>query len=74
MFSVGTRPAERARSWLSLIQLAAESNPETMKLLRAVVEVEDEKQGTVKLRRDVRKEDEFALDTRSTRTARVAKD
>lgn len=56
------------------VQLAAESNPETMKLLRAVVEVEDEKQGTVKLRRDVRKEDEFALDTRSTKTARVSKD
>ncbi len=56
------------------VQLAAESNPETMKLLRAVVQVEDEKQGTVKLLKNVRKEDEFALDTRSTRTARVVKD
>jgi hypothetical protein len=65
----------RAESLLGrAVQLASESNPETMKLLRAVVEVEDEKEGTVKLRRDVRKEDEFALDTRSTRTARVAKE
>ena len=56
------------------VQLASEGNPETMKLLRAVVQVEDEKQGTVKLLRNVRKEDEFALDTRSTRTARVTKE
>jgi uncharacterized protein YegL len=56
------------------VQLASESNPETMKLLRAVVQVEDEKQGTVKLLRNVRKEDEFALDTRSTKTARVQKE
>jgi hypothetical protein len=53
------------------VQIAATSNPDTMKLLRKVVEVEDERQGTVKLRRDVKKEDEFALDTRSTKTARV---
>jgi len=44
-----------------------------MKLLRKVVEIEDERQGTVKLRRDVKREDEFALDTRSTKTARVQK-
>src|SRR5262249_13289402 len=56
------------------VQLASASNPETMKLLRAVVQVEDEKQGTVKLLRNVRKEDEFALDTRSARTARVKKE
>jgi hypothetical protein len=55
------------------VQIAAESNPETMKLLRKVVEIEDEKQGTVKLRKGVRKEDEFALDTRSTKTVRVVK-
>jgi uncharacterized protein YegL len=55
------------------VQIAAVSNPETMKLLRKVVEVQDEKQGTVKLRKGVRKEDEFALDTRSTKTARVVK-
>jgi hypothetical protein len=55
------------------VQIAAESNPETMKLLRNVVEVEDEKQGTVRLKKSVKKEDEFALDTRSTKTVRVAK-
>jgi uncharacterized protein YegL len=55
------------------VQIAATSNPDTMKLLRKVVEVQDERQGTVKLRRDVKKEDEFALDTRSTKTARIQK-
>jgi hypothetical protein len=55
------------------VQIASQSNPETMKLLRKVVEIEDEKLGTVKLRKGVRKEDEFALDTRSTKTARVVK-
>jgi hypothetical protein len=55
------------------VQIAAESNPETMELLSRVVEVEDARAGTVKLRRGVRKEDEFALDTRSTRTSRKIK-
>jgi len=55
------------------VQIAAQSNPETMKLLSKVVEIQDEKQGTVKLLKGVRKEDEFALDTRSTKTARVVK-
>jgi hypothetical protein len=53
------------------VQIAAESNPETMKLLRKVVQVEDERTGTVRLLKTVNKEDEFALDTRSARTARV---
>ncbi|MDR3635424.1 MAG: VWA domain-containing protein [Isosphaeraceae bacterium] len=55
------------------VQIAAQSNPETMKLLRKVVEIQDERLGTVKLLKGVRKEDEFALDTRSTKTARVVK-
>jgi hypothetical protein len=55
------------------VQIAAQTNPETMKLLRKVVEVQDEQRGTVKLLKGVRKEDEFALDTRSTKTARVVK-
>jgi VWA domain-containing protein/von Willebrand factor type A domain-containing protein len=55
------------------VQIAAQTNQETMKLLRKVVEVEDEARGTVKLRKGVKKEDEFALDTRSTKTARVKK-
>lgn len=56
------------------VQIAAETHPETMELLKKVVTVEDERQGSVKLRTDVNKEDEFALDTRSTKTARVNKD
>jgi hypothetical protein len=55
------------------VQIAAVDNPETMKLLRKVVDVQDEAQGTVRLKKGVQKEDAFALDTRSTRTARVNK-
>lgn len=56
------------------VQIAAQTNPETMKLLRRVVQIEDERQGTVRLLKGVNKEDEFALDTRSMRTARLARD
>ncbi len=55
------------------VQLAAESgNEATTKLLRKVVDVIDENEGTVKLRRNVDDADEMALDTRSTKTRRVA--
>ncbi|MEA2196655.1 MAG: hypothetical protein QOJ25_706 [Solirubrobacteraceae bacterium] len=54
------------------VQLATESaNEGTMKLLRAVVEVDDAATGTVRLRREVADADEMALDTRSTRTVRL---
>jgi von Willebrand factor type A C-terminal domain/von Willebrand factor type A domain len=54
------------------VQLAAESgNDGTMKLLQAVVEVEDPATGTVRLKRDVAEIDEMSLDTRSTTTVRV---
>jgi hypothetical protein len=54
------------------VQLAADSgNDGTMKLLQAVVEVEDAATGTVRLRRDVAVVDEMSLDTRSTTTVRV---
>jgi hypothetical protein len=54
------------------VQLAADSGNEgTMKLLQAVVEVEDAATGTVRLRRDVSIVDEMSLDTRSTATVRV---
>lgn len=54
------------------VQLAADSgNDGTMKLLHAVVEVEDAATGTVRLRRDVAVVDEMSLDTRSTTTVRV---
>jgi hypothetical protein len=54
------------------VQLAAESgNDGTMKLLAAVVDVEDPATGTVRLRNEIADVDEMALDTRSTRTVRV---
>jgi hypothetical protein len=54
------------------VQLAADSgNDGTMKLLQAVVEVDDAATGTVRLRRDVAVVDEMSLDTRSTTTVRV---
>ena len=54
------------------VQLASESgNDGTMRLLQAVVEVEDAATGTIRLRRDVDDADEMALDTRSTKTVRV---
>jgi von Willebrand factor type A C-terminal domain/von Willebrand factor type A domain len=54
------------------VQLAAASgNDGTMKLLAAVVDVEDPATGTVRLRNEIAEVDEMALDTRSTRTVRV---
>ncbi len=54
------------------VQLAAESGNEgTMRVLKKVVEVEDEASGTVKVKRNVEKLDEMELDTRSTRTVQV---
>ncbi len=54
------------------VQLAAESgNDGTMKLLQAVVEVQDPATGTVRLKREVAAIDELSLDTRSTTTVRV---
>ena len=42
-----------------------------MRLLAAVVDVDDAETGTVRLKRDVEKADEMALATRSTKTVRV---
>ncbi len=55
------------------VQLAAETgNDETTpRLLAKVVDVDDAERGTVRLKRDVDKLDEMALDTRSTKTTRV---
>ncbi len=65
---VGTATFKLGRA----VQLAAQSGNEgTMKLLQAVVEVEDPATGTVRLRRDVALLDEMSLDTRSTTTVRV---
>jgi hypothetical protein len=56
------------------VRLAAElGHEDTAKLLAKVVEVQDARTGTVKLRSRVASVDEMTLDTRSTRTARVRK-
>jgi von Willebrand factor type A C-terminal domain/von Willebrand factor type A domain len=54
------------------VQLAAQSgHGDTARLLAKVVDVVDERSGTVRLRSGVTAVDEMTLDTRSTRTARV---
>ncbi|MEH2064742.1 MAG: VWA domain-containing protein [Nostoc sp.] len=56
------------------VQLAHESgNEATAKLLKTVVDVQDAPTGTVKLKREVAKEDAMALETRSTKTTRISK-
>ncbi|MDQ3312234.1 MAG: VWA domain-containing protein [Actinomycetota bacterium] len=46
-------------------------NEDTTRLLTKVVDVVDVEAGTVRLRQDVAKSDEMALDTRSTKTTRI---
>jgi hypothetical protein len=54
------------------IQLAAQTgNEEATSKLRKVVDVEDADNGTVRLKRQVEKADEMALDTASTKTTRI---
>jgi len=54
------------------VKLASESgNDGTMKLLQAVVDVDDAATGTIRLRQDVATVDEMSLDTRSTITVRI---
>lgn len=56
------------------VQLAeATGNDEATSRLRKVVDIDDAGTGTVRLRRDVDKLDEMALDTSSTKTTRVKK-
>lgn len=56
------------------VKLAHHSgNEATAKLLRKVVDIEDAATGTVKIKRDVAKEDAMALETRSTKTTRIPK-
>lgn len=56
------------------VKLAHDSgNESTAKLLRKVVEVEDAATGTIKLKRNVTKEDTMTLETRSTKTTRILK-
>jgi len=54
------------------IQLAAQTgNEEATSKLRKVVDVQDAGTGTVRLKRQVEKADEMALDTASTKTTRI---
>ena len=56
------------------VRLAAETgNDEATDKLRKVVDIEDEKEGTVRLKAAVAKADEMALDTASTKTTRIKK-
>lgn len=57
------------------VQIAHEAgNGDTVRLLQKVVDVDDPNTGTVRLRREVDRTDEMALDVRSTRTVRVNRD
>ncbi len=56
------------------VKIAYESgNEATAKLLKTVVEIEDAPTGTVRLKKTIAKEDEMALETRSTKTTRIPK-
>lgn len=56
------------------VQLAHETgNEASVRLLQKVVDVDDPKTGTVRLRKQVADADAMALDVRSTRTVRVGK-
>ncbi len=56
------------------VQLAAETgNDEATSKLRKVVDVDNEAEGTVRLKAAVNKADEMALDTASTKTTRIRK-
>jgi hypothetical protein len=56
------------------VKIAHESgNESTAKLLRNVVDIQDAETGTVRLKNAVAKEDEMALETRSTKTARITR-
>jgi hypothetical protein len=56
------------------VQLAAETgNDEATSKLRKVVDITDEREGTVRLKAGIAKADEMALDTASTKTTRIKK-
>jgi hypothetical protein len=56
------------------VKLAHDSgNEATAKLLRTVVDVQDAETGTVRIKKSIAKEDEMALETRSTKTSRIPK-
>jgi protein involved in polysaccharide export with SLBB domain len=56
-------------------KIAHESgNEDTTRLLSKVVDVVDAEAGTVRLKSNIEKTDEMALDTRSTKTTRIRKE
>ncbi len=56
------------------VKIAHDSgNEATAKLLKTVVDIQDAETGTVRLKKGVAKEDEMALETRSTKTTRIPK-
>ncbi|WP_193614119.1 vWA domain-containing protein [Nocardioides lijunqiniae] len=56
------------------VQLAAETgNDEATSKLKKVVDITDEREGTVRLKAAIAKADEMALDTASTKTTRIKK-
>lgn len=68
-FATATAKLQRA------YHLATESgNENTAKLLLRVVDVVDERTGTIRLRNKVERDEEMELDVRSTKTARVRKE
>ena len=71
----GRGDTEKATALLGkAVQIAHQSgNESTAKLLRSVVDIQDAEKGTVRLKSAVAKEDEMALETRSTKTARITK-
>jgi hypothetical protein len=71
----GRGETERATALLGkAVKIAHESgNESTAKLLRSVVDIQNADTGTVRLKNAVAKEDEMALETRSTKTARISR-
>ena len=71
------RAGDLARAGAELgtaVRLAyASGNEGTLKLLRKVVDVVDEREGTVRFRKNVSEADSMTLETRSTKTVRVKK-
>ncbi|MGI9028521.1 MAG: VWA domain-containing protein [Ilumatobacteraceae bacterium] len=71
----GGRDDEATRLLGEAAKLAKESgNENTTRLLQKVVDVVDADAGTVRLKRDVAKTDEMALDARSTKTTRIRRE
>ncbi len=71
----GGREEEATRLLGEAAKLAKESgNENTTRLLQKVVDVVDADAGTVRLKQDVAKSDEMALDARSTKTSRIRRE